>query len=71
MKKNIGSVDKIIRLVVAALFVVLYFTGIITGVWGIVILVLAAMFVITSLISFCPLYLPFGIKTNNCCKKKE
>jgi O-antigen/teichoic acid export membrane protein len=70
MKKNMGWVDKIIRLVVAALFVVLYFTKVITGVWGIVILALAAMFVITSLFSFCPLYLPFGIKTNNCSKKE-
>jgi len=71
MKKNMGTVDKIIRLVVAAIFVVLFFFKVVTGVWGIVLLVLAAAFVITSLISVCPLYMPFGIKTNNCCKKKE
>ena len=70
MKKNMGTVDKIIRLVVAAIFVVLFFFKVVTGVWGIVLLVLAAAFVITSLISVCPLYMPFGIKTNNCCKKK-
>jgi hypothetical protein len=71
MRKNMGTADKIIRLVVAALFVVLYFTKVVTGVWGIVMLVIALMFVATSFLSFCPLYLPFGIKTNNCCKKKE
>ncbi|HBB92507.1 MAG TPA: DUF2892 domain-containing protein [Bacteroidales bacterium] len=64
MKKNMGNLDRILRILVAVLFVVLYFTEVITGIWGIVILVLAAMFFITSLISFCPLYLPFGIRTS-------
>jgi hypothetical protein len=63
MKKNMGNLDRILRILVAVLFVVLYFTEVITGTWGIVILVLAGVFVLTSLISFCPLYLPFGIKT--------
>lgn len=67
MKKNMGSVDKIIRIIVAALLAVLFFTGIIEGVLGIVLVVLAAVFVLTSLISFCPLYAPFGIST---CKKE-
>jgi hypothetical protein len=71
MKKNIGVVDKIIRLLVAIVFVVLFLTKVVTGVWGIVMLIIALMFVVTSIISICPLYLPFGIKTNNCCKKKE
>lgn len=71
MKKNMGTADKIIRLVVAALFVVLYFMKIVTGAWGIVMLIIALMFVVTSIISICPLYAPFGIKTNNCFKKKE
>ena len=67
MKKNMGSVDKIIRLIVAALLAVLFFTGVIEGVLGVVLVVLAAVFVLTSLISFCPLYAPFGIST---CKKE-
>ena len=63
MKKNMGTIDKAIRLVVAVAIAVLFYTGVITGVLGIVLLVLAAVFVLTSLISFCPLYLPFGINT--------
>jgi len=67
MKKNMGSWDRNIRLLVAILFVVLYFTKVVTGTWGIVMLVVALIFAVTSFISFCPLYLPFGIST---CKKK-
>ncbi len=68
MKKNMGSTDKVIRLVLAALFIVLYVTGYVTGTWGIVLLVLAGIFILTSLITFCPLYWPFGISTRS---KKE
>ncbi len=67
MKKNMGSADKIIRVIVAAIVAVLYIKGVVTGTLGIVLLVLAVIFVLTSLISFCPLYLPFGINTG---KKK-
>jgi Protein of unknown function (DUF2892) len=63
MKKNMGTTDRILRLVLAAIVAALYFTNVITGTLGIVLLVLAAVFVLTSLISFCPLYVPFGIKT--------
>ncbi len=63
MKKNMGSADRIIRVIIAAIVAVLYFTGTITGTLGIVLLVLAGIFVLTSLVSFCPLYAPFGIKT--------
>jgi len=70
MTKNMGSVDKIIRLIVAAIFIVLYFTGTVTGTVGIILLILAAVFILTSLISTCPLYLPFSIKTT-CAKKKD
>ncbi|MCP9292052.1 MULTISPECIES: YgaP family membrane protein [Gracilimonas] len=63
MKKNMGSADKIIRFVLAIIFVALYFTGTVTGTLGIVLLVLAGVFVLTSLVSFCPLYAPFGLKT--------
>lgn len=71
MKKNMGLTDKIIRLVIAVVFIVLFLTKVITGVWGIIILLLALVFIITSLINFCPLYLPFGINTKTCCKKTE
>lgn len=63
MKKNMGTTDKIIRIVIAVLFAVLFFTKAVTGVAGIILLVLAAVFILTSLIGFCPLYLPFGINT--------
>lgn len=58
-----GSTDKIIRFILAAIFVILYFTGTVTGTVGIILLVLAGVFVLTSLVSFCPLYAPFGLST--------
>jgi hypothetical protein len=61
--KNMGTTDRTIRLVVAAIFAVLYFTGTVSGAFGIVLLVLAAVFVLTSVVSFCPLYLPFKLST--------
>lgn len=67
MKPNMGTADKIIRIAIASLLAVLFFTHIITGTLGIILLVLAAVFVLTSLIGFCPLYLPFGINSG---KKK-
>lgn len=68
MKKNMGSADKSIRLLIAAVLVVLYFTEVITGTLGIIGLVVAAVFVLTSLVSFCPLYTLLGINT---CKVKR
>lgn len=68
MKPNMGTTDKIIRLAVAALVAVLYFTNVIQGTLGIVLLIFAGVFVLTSLISFCPLYPLFGMNTS---KKKE
>ena len=66
MKANMGSMDKTIRIVIAVIIAALYFTGTISGTLGIVLLVLAAVLLLTSFISFCPLYAPFGITT---CKK--
>jgi len=63
MKANMGTIDKGIRIALAVLVGVLYFLGQISGVTAIVLGVLAVVFVITSLVSFCPLYLPFGIST--------
>lgn len=62
-----GTTDKIIRFALAAVFAALYFTGTVTGILGIVLLVFAIVFVLTSLVSFCPLYTLFGINT---CKTK-
>jgi hypothetical protein len=67
MKKNMGTIDKVIRILVAVVVVILYFTNVISGTLGIILLVLSAIFVVTSLISFCPLYLPIGLST----RKKE
>jgi len=64
MKKNMGSADKTIRVFIAAIVALLYFTGVITGTLAIVLMILALVFVITSLISFCPLYPLLGINTN-------
>lgn len=69
MKKNMGNADRIIRVLVAAAIGILYYTNIITGTLGIVLLVLAGVFLLTSVVSFCPLYSPFGIST--CEVKKE
>jgi hypothetical protein len=63
MKKNMGSTDKVIRLLIAVVLVALYFTGTVTGTLGIVGLVVAAVFTLTSMVGFCPLYSLFGIKT--------
>jgi hypothetical protein len=68
MKKNMGNADRIIRIIIAAIVAVLFFTDVIEGTLGIVLLVLAGIFVLTSLVSFCPLYVPFGLKTR---KTKE
>lgn len=68
MKKNMGKLDKIIRILLAGLFLFLYVSGTVSGTLGIVLLILAAVFLLTSLISFCPLYLPFGINT---CRAKD
>ncbi len=71
MKKNMGTIDKLIRLAIAAAVVVLYYLGIISGTLGIVLLVLAGIFVLTSLISFCPLYTLFGLSSGNNTEVKE
>ena len=66
MKKNMGGTDKIIRLLIAAVLVILYTSGILTGTISWIALAFAGIFLVTALISFCPLYSIFGINT---CKK--
>ena len=62
-----GTTDKVIRILVAAIILVLYFTNVITGTLAVILLILAGVFVVTSLLGLCPLYLPFGLNT----RKKE
>lgn len=68
MKKNVGNADRIIRVILAAVFAVLYFTGILPGTVGLVLVALGGIFVLTSLISFCPIYAIVGL--NTCPAKK-
>ena len=63
MKQNMGAADRLIRVLIAAAIVVLYFLNILSGTLAIVLLVLAGVFLLTSLIGFCPLYTLFGITT--------
>jgi len=63
LKKNMGTLDRIIRLVIAAVIAVLYFTGTLSGPAAIVLGILAVIFIVTSLVSFCPLYVLLGIST--------
>ena len=67
MKKNMGTIDKVIRVLVAVVVLVLYFTHVISGTLAVILLILAGVFIVTSLIGTCPLYLPFGLNTG----KKE
>tara|TARA_R110001592_G_scaffold135241_2_gene351386 strand:- start:1324 stop:1590 length:267 start_codon:yes stop_codon:yes gene_type:complete len=68
MKKNMGSADKAVRILLTVAIAILYFGNIVTGTLGIVLLALAAVFLLTSLVSFCPLYTLVGL--NTCPAKK-
>jgi hypothetical protein len=63
MKKNMGMADRVIRIFVALIIAGLYFTNQITGLAAIILLIFAGILILTSFISFCPLYFPFGIST--------
>lgn len=63
MTKNMGSADRAIRVILAAIVVALYFANIISGTVAIVLLAFSAIFILTSLIGVCTLYLPFGLST--------
>lgn len=63
MKKNMGTADRVIRTLIAVIMIVLFAQGIISGTIGIILLVLSGVFLLTSLVGFCPLYAPFGIRT--------
>lgn len=68
MKKNMGNIDRIIRILLAAVFAYLYFAGIVTGTVGLILVILGGVFVLTSLVGVCPLYTLFGL--NTCSMKK-
>ena len=67
MKKNMGTIDKTIRVIIAAIVALLYYLGVINGTLAIILLIFAFLFILTSLISFCPVYPFLGINT----RKKE
>lgn len=67
MKKNVGMVDRVIRILIAVAVAVLYFTHLISGGLAIILLILSAILVVTSLVSFCPIWLALGLST----RKKE
>lgn len=69
MKHNMGSADRILRIIIAAVFAWLYFSGTVTGTIGIILVVLGGVFVLTSLVGFCPLYTIFGM--NTCPRKAD
>jgi uncharacterized membrane protein len=63
MKKNMGTIDRVVRLVLAILVLILYLKGVISGVIALILGLLALIFVVTSLLGFCPLYLLFKFST--------
>lgn len=63
MKRNMSNIDRIVRVVIAALFAYLYFSGIVTGPLGILLIALGGVFLLTAIIAFCPLYAPFKFST--------
>ena len=68
MKKKMGTIDKVVRILVALVIIGLYFANVISGTLAAVLLILSAIFILTGILSFCPLYLPFGMNTG---AKKE
>jgi hypothetical protein len=68
MKKNVGAADKVIRIIIAALLVILYFANVVHGTLGIILLIVALVLLITAFTGFCGLYVLFGIST---CKKEK
>jgi len=71
MKKNMGVLDRIIRTILAVVVIVLYFTKQISGTAAIILGIIAVIFLLTSLIGFCPIYVPFKISTQKKEKSKE
>tara|TARA_R110002051_G_scaffold91205_3_gene160280 strand:- start:47766 stop:47972 length:207 start_codon:yes stop_codon:yes gene_type:complete len=68
MKKNMGTGDRVFRILVAIAIAILYLTDVISGTTALILMAVGLVFLLTSLVSFCPLYAPFGFRT---CKVKE
>lgn len=68
MKKNMGTVDRVFRILVAMVIAILYLADVISGTTALILLVVGVVFLLTSLVSFCPLYAPFGFRT---CKRSN
>lgn len=67
MKPNVGTFDKLVRVIISLTLAVLFFTGYITGLTGIIAIAIAIILLLTTIVSFCPLYAIFGMST---CKSK-
>ena len=63
MKRNLSNIDRIVRVVLAALFAYLYFGGVMTGTFGVILVVLGAVFLLTAFVSFCPIYAALKLST--------
>ena len=65
MKKNLGSIDKAIRVLMAAIVFILVFAKVVTGTGAVILFILGVVLVLTSIVGFCPIYLPLGLSTMN------
>ena len=63
MKRNMSNLDRIIRAIIAVLFAYLYFGGVVTGAFGIILVVIGAILLVTSVLGFCPLYVLLKMST--------
>ena len=71
MKKNLGRMDRAVRLALAVVVAVLYFAGVIDGTLALILGILGLAMLLTAATGFCSLYIPFGIDTRNCPERKQ
>jgi hypothetical protein len=64
MKKNVGSIDQIVRYLLAALFIILFLFNVVSGFFGYILLALAVVFIVTALLNFCPIWWMINVRTN-------
>jgi hypothetical protein len=67
MKKNVGTIDKVVRILIALVVIVLYFAHVISGTWAVILLIVSAILILTSFFGFCPIYWSLGMSSD---KKK-
>jgi hypothetical protein len=68
MKKNVGTIDRIVRILIAVVAAILVFAKVVTGTWAIVVIVAGVIMLATSIFNTCPIYCALGWST---CKTKE